>query len=129
MAVSAKDRNLIVDLHNQHRVEANPSASDMLTLKWDKEVAMLAQKWADNCDFKHDGNTARWIPGRFKVGQNLASNQKDWQSAINAWHGEVKDFTYGVENPDLHTVGHYTAVSNQGRGARESYQPGGSQPR
>lgn len=35
----------------------------MLKMVWDSEVAMVAQKWAENCDISHDENYQRLVPG------------------------------------------------------------------
>ncbi len=45
---------------------AQPAASDMNLLVWDEEVALGAQKWADQCQFGHDDE--RDVE-RFSVGQ------------------------------------------------------------
>ena len=34
--------------------------------RWDDELAMIAQKWAENCVHKHDHNEDRNIPGKFE---------------------------------------------------------------
>ncbi|GBM32404.1 Venom allergen 5 [Araneus ventricosus] len=64
--VSKKDRDLIVQLHNNYRNTiamgketravggALPKAADMLQMVWDDELAAIAQKWTDNCEYKHD---------------------------------------------------------------------------
>ena len=50
------------------------------------------------------------FPGyNIAIGQNWAGGYTDWEKAIMAWHGEVKDFTYGAKNR-LEKVGHYTQV-------------------
>ena len=35
---------------------AGLTASDMLSLEWDEELARGAQLWADQCIFQHDSN-------------------------------------------------------------------------
>jgi hypothetical protein len=40
--------------HNCLRSFSTPSASDMLKMQWNAEVAQQAQKWADNCVYKHN---------------------------------------------------------------------------
>ena len=41
------------------------------------------------------------------AGQNIAWDQSSWDSAIQAWLDEVKDFTYGV---DASRAAHYAQV-------------------
>ncbi len=31
-----------------------PEAANMMSLEWDPELAMVAQRWADQCTFGHD---------------------------------------------------------------------------
>ena len=40
-------------------------------------MAVIAQKWTDNCVYDHDAGSARTIPGRFSVGQNLAAGYSE----------------------------------------------------
>lgn len=56
----------------------------------------MAQRWADNCQSERD--TIRSIPGRFSVGQNVASGMPDWDAAIQSWYDGVNQFTYGQRN-------------------------------
>ncbi|PVD21180.1 hypothetical protein C0Q70_19348 [Pomacea canaliculata] len=111
-SVSEEDQKMIVEMHNGKRSSVQPEATNMLRLSWDDEVAMIAQKWADKCDMKHEEkNTQRDIPGRFSVGQNIAMGAKDWWYAIEMWHDEVKDFKYGSqENSTLPNIGNYTQI-------------------
>ncbi|XP_076450620.1 cysteine-rich venom protein LEI1-like isoform X2 [Babylonia areolata] len=108
----AEEQKEIVDLHNQLRGSADPPASNMMMLRWDAELAMIAQKWADNCHIGHDKNKDRNIPGRITVDQNIAAGTTTWTQAINLWHREVDDFTYDDQsmNQNLLKIGHYTAV-------------------
>ena len=48
--------------------------------------------------------------GRFSMGQNVALNAKSWTVAIDLWHKEVDDFTYGDPNYEIGKIGHYTQV-------------------
>ena len=34
---------------------------------WDEELALMAQKWAGNCQNFHDANANRVIPGKYNV--------------------------------------------------------------
>ncbi|KAF0287723.1 Venom allergen 5 [Amphibalanus amphitrite] len=46
-----------------------PEAANMGVLTWDEEIAQIAQRWALQCHFGHDG--CRDLPN-MKVGQNVA---------------------------------------------------------
>ncbi|XP_064629170.1 serotriflin-like [Lineus longissimus] len=108
--VPPRDRRLIEDTHNVYR--SKQYATNMEKMYWDSELAMIAQKWADNCDYKHDSSDQRNIPKRMSVGQNIAMDtyaKKDWKKPMAMWYGEIKDFTYGGSNV-FHKVGHFTQI-------------------
>ena len=99
------DKNVIVSLHNKLRSQvalgqefrgvagAQPPASNMLEMSWDDELAVVAQRWADQCQFGHD--SVRDV-GRFKVGQNvyIHAHSNDgpvpWRQGIMSFYDEVK---------------------------------------
>ena len=66
----------------------------MLEMTWDNELELIAQRWADQCNFGHD--TERRV-ARFSVGQNVyeASDFNEGplnlQRAIDSWYNEVDD--------------------------------------
>ena len=72
-------------------------------MEWDDELAVIAQRWADQCQFGHDSNRDT---SRFQVGQNaflsFGTNEApvDWVKAITAWYDEVSLF-------NGRTVGNY----------------------
>ncbi|XP_067930719.1 cysteine-rich venom protein-like [Watersipora subatra] len=101
-------REEIVSTHNSLRSTIN--ASNMQKMVWDSELASLAQKWADNCEFDHD-NKRRNIPGRFTVGQNLALGHHDWSEALHSWWNEIAEFTYNRQDMELEKVGHFTQMA------------------
>ncbi|KAK3608483.1 hypothetical protein CHS0354_010330 [Potamilus streckersoni] len=99
-------QNLIVDRHNRYRQEVSPPASNMRKL-----LADIAQRWADNCKLKHDEPSQRIIPGKFQVGQNIATSGTSisWSDVIDLWKNESFKFTYG-NHVQLLQVGHYTQL-------------------
>lgn len=110
--VSASEKIEIVDRHNHHRSGVSPEARNMLKMAWDDEVALIAQAYAENCVFAHDGNQARMIPGRYTAGQNLAiaSGSHSWTARIDSWHSEVDDFAFDSGSINGGDVGHYTQM-------------------
>ncbi|GFX04243.1 hypothetical protein TNCV_3973921 [Trichonephila clavipes] len=84
--VSKDDIDHILKLHNTYRSQVAmgqetragglPKASNMLQMVWDKELATIAQKWADNCLFDHDCIQCREV-ANFPVGQNLGEAFRD----------------------------------------------------
>ncbi|PNF13786.1 hypothetical protein B7P43_G12434 [Cryptotermes secundus] len=127
---SNSDKQKIVDAHNNLRRKVakgqetqgkpgpQPSAANMKKISWDNELATVAQRWADQCSFGHDA--CRNV-GRFYVGQNVyqsstkgssPNGQQDWQSAVQAWYNEVKDFSKNSVSPFKYSsgAGHYSQV-------------------
>jgi len=108
--VSQEEVESIVDAHNQYRANVNPTATNMVKMYWDYNIAAVAQHFASACPDHHDGN--RKVAGYdIGIGQNLAWGYGSWVSAIGGWHGEVDDFEMGVGSvPGGGAVGHYTQV-------------------
>ena len=93
--VSSGEREEILTAHNTIRRDVKtgkyadknlPAAKEMPDMKWDDELATVAQRWADQCESGHD--QCRDVP-RFYVGQNFAASwgyPKDWTSnAVGQW--------------------------------------------
>ncbi|XP_055937469.1 CRISP/Allergen/PR-1-like [Argiope bruennichi] len=119
-----------VALGNEHRTIGGslPKAADMLQMVWDDQLAAVAQKWAENCDFNHDCGECRTVEN-FAVGQNLVIQgstcqghgckedkltQPNWQKAIKRLYEEVlgyqKDWLWSFEEHDGPQTGHFTQV-------------------
>ncbi|XP_014784375.1 cysteine-rich venom protein [Octopus bimaculoides] len=98
----------ILYLHNQYREQVEPLAKKMIEMVWSESMAELALKWAMQCRFDHDTNTARIIRGYAGVGQNVlgATFKASWNKTVTSWHSEIKDYTFGVNTQAM--VGHYT---------------------
>nr|XP_053651167.1 mucin-3A-like isoform X2 [Cherax quadricarinatus] len=82
--VSEEEIKQILRIHNNLRSQvargeeqrgdpgSQPQASDMKVLRWNRELATVAQAWANQCQFEHDGDDQRRICSRdYDVGQNL----------------------------------------------------------
>jgi hypothetical protein len=75
-----------------------PSAANMREMVWDEELAVVAQRWADQCTFDHDQERS---VVRFRVGQNVyvssrsrdRANKEDVIKGIMGWYDEVQDFS------------------------------------
>jgi len=130
--LSEEAKQLILDRHNELRsyvalgLEANgdqPSASNMKKLVWNDEIAAIAQRWADQCNFGHDSERSK-IDGT-RVGQNVfigsTSDERSYESVmeeidggVDSWYNEVKDpgFNSGNIDPFVFSsgTGHYTQV-------------------
>ncbi|CAH1183520.1 unnamed protein product [Phaedon cochleariae] len=103
----------IVLYHNFFRSNVKPSAKNMLRMKWHKDVAKAAQRWADACVFlTHDNTTGRFIDNYGSCGQNIfiSSHQVPWFFAVNTWWLEKDLFKFGKPNNNLTIIGHYTQM-------------------
>ncbi|XP_077278789.1 venom allergen 3-like [Temnothorax americanus] len=58
---------------------------------WDKELEIIAQRWANQCSRGHD--SCRNVE-RFSVGQNIASssNKSTLEEMIQSWYNEIANF-------------------------------------
>ncbi|XP_041348039.1 cysteine-rich venom protein Mr30-like [Gigantopelta aegis] len=111
--LSNADKNAIVDLHNEFRMNVQPPATNMLKVIWDDDIAVVAAKWARQCiDDMHDDDDARSVPELpgVHIGQNLGAGYSSLTAAITAWHAEVNQFTFGVGGTK---IGHYTQVVSE----------------
>jgi len=124
--LSENEKRALVSAHNQLRGKVasgsesrgrQPPAADMMEMTWDDELATVAQRWADQCNFGHDSERR---VSRFSVGQNVAirkhSNRQpkgeENRKMVQAWYDEVDQFSrngVGSFRFDSST-GHYTAV-------------------
>nr|CAH0100864.1 unnamed protein product [Daphnia galeata] len=130
MSVTAADRTLIVNAHNNMRRQVakgsekrgspgpQQSAANMREISWDNELALMAQTHAQQCVFTHDADRS---VARFKVGQNIAiqfstveMKKSNWTSMIQSWYDEVKivSSSYVSSFPSNPTgvIGHYTQM-------------------
>lgn len=82
-AVTPEEQKTILNLHNgfrdQHCVPA---------LTWSAELAVAAQKWADECWIGHDKK-------RGHIGENIAwGGDRSAASSVDAWYKEVDEYNY-----------------------------------
>merc|ERR1711915_733682 len=100
-----------------------PVAANMKKITWSDELATVAQRWADQCLFKHD--MVRLKKDGSYVGQNIKQSSLSETSKIeeiNMYAGDaVYDWFAEVESPgfnkknikpfhSVHGTGHYTQV-------------------
>ncbi|SPP87900.1 uncharacterized protein LOC117589512 isoform X1 [Drosophila guanche] len=119
--ITTEERSIILQEHNRlrqlvatGRYPGQPGAENMREIVWDEELAARAQKWADNCQFRHDPH--RTI-NRFTMGQNLAiiwstapldADDGDFPSRIQSWFNEVQKYSFGdAWSPK---TGHYSQL-------------------
>jgi len=135
--LSSEAQQAIVEKHNELRRKIakgeetsnlaggnQPAASNMRKLVWNDELAVIAQRWADQCTFEHD--ESRHKADGTKAGQNLflkgSSNQYTFEELMQtvadesslAWYLEVESPGYNSNDIDPFknpgAAGHYTQV-------------------
>ena len=81
---------------------------------WSDELAQVAQNYAKQCNFAHNGARTTQQATFSYVGENLAagSGAANYVGFVQSWYNEVKDFNYGSNscNPNK-ACGHYTQVN------------------
>ncbi|BFZ03590.1 hypothetical protein BsWGS_06629 [Bradybaena similaris] len=120
IALTDAEKKEIVDQHNQLRSSVKPAAANMLKMKWDPELEMLAKRWVEACQIDIRGyilsDKVRNIPGRFDVGQNSATDYSTIKETIDEWFEERHDYTTRYSNVELFQwpgpeISHYTQLA------------------
>ncbi|KAH0558031.1 venom allergen 5-like [Cotesia glomerata] len=112
------DKRAFVARGAERRGIAGPQPAGRIPpLTWDNELAQIAQRWANQCQFGHD--TCRNVD-RFRVGQNVAkmmySNNYHVRLSylVQQWYNEVKDFNRNYVRSfrwqSWPQIGHYTQL-------------------
>ncbi|KAH6936023.1 hypothetical protein HPB50_012536 [Hyalomma asiaticum] len=90
----------------QGRLPGFPPARNMYRLRWDDELAQVAQAFTNLCDDRHDKEAQRKTSKFPKVGQNIAWNYEakdtrviDSAGRVTDWFEEYKDFSAGNVDP------------------------------
>jgi hypothetical protein len=96
-----------VDAHDVARAAAVPTPDPPLPgVRWDADVAAVAQAWAEGCVFEHSGAPA--------LGENLAlfSNpQTTPEEVVQAWASEIAFYDYATDScAPGEQCGHYTQI-------------------
>ena len=90
----------------------------MRMLTWNNDLATVAQKWANQCNFDHDKN--RLIPGYRSVGQNVYLQKISKKvkgihigKTVQKWFDEIYDFNTNQIEPFKFTMstGHFTQLA------------------
>eukprot|EP00057_Strongylocentrotus_purpuratus_P021137 XP_011675611.1 PREDICTED: peptidase inhibitor 16-like [Strongylocentrotus purpuratus] len=96
-----------------HRGDVSPSASNMVVLQWNDEIAKDAQDWADQCIFAHNPSEDRKTDQWDWVGQNMAMGYgHSLNIYIDMWNDEKKHYNHATHKCDRGAVcGHYTQLA------------------
>jgi len=105
----------ITKFHNDFRSAVNPPAATPLPpLKWNAELAQVAQAYAEECIFGHNGDRTSQQATFTHVGENIyGSSVTDfatvWPAGVTAWHAEVSDYNHAANSCSA-VCGHYTQI-------------------
>ena len=126
--LTAQQKQAMLSGHNAIRsdvamglVDDQPSATDMVKLDWDANLAGVAQSWVDRCIWDHNSNrTAQYAAlagGNTYVGENLAvylttgSPPNLVNFAVDLWSDEVAGYDYApLTQAAAEESGHYTQL-------------------
>ncbi|XP_039694812.1 glioma pathogenesis-related protein 1 [Pteropus medius] len=104
-----------VQIHNKLRSEVKPTASGMLYMTWDTDLAKIAKAWAKNCQFEHNsqlGPPHKLHPNFTALGENIWTGSLSIfsvSSAITNWYDEVQYYDFETRKCSK-KCGHYTQV-------------------
>ena len=100
----------MLDRHNEIRSDVarglvgdEPTATDMVKLDWDEDLALVAQNWVDRCIWGHNANrTSEYgalVGGNTYVGENLAV---DFRHTFAGFEAAKRRFeTRGIPGRDI----------------------------
>jgi uncharacterized protein YkwD len=114
LGLTNEQKERVITVHNDFRRGEN--AADMQKLKYNENLARLAQAWADKCVFEHRQ------PGSFQpkdygfetVGENIWAwsdgSKKIPDQPIQDWFDEKANYDFNGPSCRKEPCGHYTAV-------------------
>lgn len=118
---SAEIAGLLAD-HNQARSTVTPTAANMTRLEWDQALAVVAQNWANQCNWAHNPGAgaayATLSPNPGGVGENIfattasrASALAGTSSGVTLWAAERASYNYAANTCASGQIcGHYTQL-------------------
>ncbi|XP_062587657.1 GLIPR1-like protein 1 [Saccostrea cucullata] len=98
----------LLQAHNEMRI-SEKGAADMKMMKWSKELADVAQKWANTC---REGHNPRRKSRYFRnLGENIyrSTNRASARDVIRSWYSEKSQYNF-YSNHCSGVCGHYTQV-------------------
>ena len=131
--IDAKLRSYILKWHNKHRLQlakgqlrGQPKAANMKLLRWEEEIAVKSQAWAEKCDYTHEANKHCKTAGFHSLGENIAVSTINYpgtmttdrdllgmvRHALESMWKEHSHFTFG-KSPgkcSREPCGHYTQM-------------------
>ena len=101
--LSEEAKQVIVDKHNELRRKiakgeesrgvggGQPAAANMRELRWNDELATIAQRWTDQCTWGHDKDRRKldgtWVgQNAFAAGSNKEETREQVVNLVNIYH-------------------------------------------
>ncbi|XP_067319602.1 cysteine-rich venom protein 2-like [Anolis sagrei] len=110
--IPKKRQKEIIDGHNAVRARVNPTASNMMKMRWDEEASETAKKWAAQCRGRTSPADQRLVDGVY-CGEIMLTSYKpvSWSKIIEDWSTTSVNFKYG-EGPigDINLSDVYTQL-------------------
>ncbi|XP_062971924.1 serotriflin-like [Elgaria multicarinata webbii] len=99
--ISEEDKKAIVDKHNMIRREVEPTAKNMLKMKWSDDATKTAENWVVQCSGEASPQGARTVDGRV-CGESIlrANYPSSWTDTVNVFASTKPYFKYGVGTTD-----------------------------
>jgi len=109
-ATDAEIKTAILDEHNS--VRRSVAATDMRKMVWDDELEAIAQGWADQCKWSHNGDRSKDSTFGY-VGENKylsAASNIYVQRPVEYWELEAEKYDYTTMSCSSGICTHYTQV-------------------
>lgn len=115
--------NTVLGEHNNVRANVQPTAANMTRLAWDTNLATVAQNWANQCTWAHNGNRnvdyAALSANTGQVGENIFVTTRTRAaalggafSAVTNWASEAASYNYATNTCAPGAIcGHYTQLA------------------
>ncbi|XP_028924986.1 peptidase inhibitor 16 isoform X2 [Ornithorhynchus anatinus] len=106
-ALKEEERVTMVEMHNLFRSQVSPPAADMLTMRWDEELAAFAKAYATQCIWGHNKERGRRGENLFAI----TEEGLDIQMAMEEWYNENEHYNLtSAACEEGQMCGHYTQV-------------------
>ncbi|XP_076465511.1 cysteine-rich venom protein Mr30-like [Babylonia areolata] len=107
--MTEKRKKYILKLHNRIRASELPTASNMMKLRWDDNLAKTAERLVMQCEFNHDEMRNRMEPDWpvVKIGQNLGMGHRTFGSMMSRFYSEKTRLNYTYGGGYIRGAGHY----------------------
>ncbi|XP_022106656.1 multiple epidermal growth factor-like domains protein 11 [Acanthaster planci] len=114
--LTQEEKDVFLGAHNELRAKVDPEAANMMYMKWDESLALMAQAWSAECIWEHGQPTPNISPFT-RLGQNLYlitgyGNRPSGKAVSTAWYNEIRHYTFETGACESgKACGHYTQLA------------------